>query len=238
MNSTTGGLVAAATEIAGLAHEIRNPLQTIKLNLHILQRVQQRRRELEVSDLQHIVEQSLGEIENLEWLLQRVADLVSPTSPRCRVVNVVEEARAITYSAAASGAQHCADLVVQCPVDEAQVSVDAGRLRRVLHEVLQNAHEAAGDQGRVRLVIARREDAVEIDVEDDGAGVPDTARPAIFEPFFTDKPQHSGLGLALVARYVDQWHGDVHVQTNRWGGATFRVRIPTLPLETESLCHD
>jgi signal transduction histidine kinase len=110
------------------------------------------------------------------------------------------------------------------------VLADRAQLRRVLLNLVRNAQQAAGAQGRVvlcgKLVTDGARRLVECEVRDSGAGVPADLRPKIFDPFFTTREKGTGLGLAFVREIVRDLGGEVAVDTAVEGGARFHFRLP------------
>jgi two-component system sensor histidine kinase PilS (NtrC family) len=111
---------------------------------------------------------------------------------------------------------------------------DPDQMRQVLWNLLANAAHAARrhdapspDRGRVTVRTFRDQDGwARLEVEDDGAGIPEQDLPRLFTPFFTTKERGSGLGLATVQRVVDAHHGTIVAGSGSGGGARFVVRLP------------
>ena len=115
---------------------------------------------------------------------------------------------------------------------------DPHQLRQLFTNLLTNAFEALGGRGTVRILAARLADdpisggepqaapSLQIEVTDDGPGVPADVMDRIFSPFFTTKPQGSGLGLAIVRKIVDAHDGRIDVSAPLAGGTRFRVTLP------------
>jgi signal transduction histidine kinase len=104
----------------------------------------------------------------------------------------------------------------------AVVDADPRRVRQVLWNLIQNAMEAAGDGGQVRVEIADGA-PVRIAISDDGPGVCDSDKDRLFEPFFTTKPQGTGLGLAVSQAIARAHGGRIEVDRPRGGGARFTL---------------
>jgi signal transduction histidine kinase len=102
---------------------------------------------------------------------------------------------------------------------------DAGRLRQVFANLLQNAAQAQG-QGEVRLVAEARGPSLHVRVEDDGPGVAPALRARLFDPFVTGRAEGTGLGLALCRRLVERHGGSVALLSELRQGSTFLVTLP------------
>ena len=110
---------------------------------------------------------------------------------------------------------------------------DAGQLRQVLVNLLQNAEDALSEGGVVREdalieVTTRREGRRAcLLVADNGPGFAPDVLPRAFEPYFTTRPRGSGLGLAIVKKIIDEHSGDIRIRDRETGGAEIRVRLRT-----------
>jgi two-component system nitrogen regulation sensor histidine kinase GlnL len=129
---------------------------------------------------------------------------------------------------------------VVLPGDLAPIQGDPHQLRQLFTNLFTNAFEAMSGNGHVRLIaqhLAAEEEAtagsdthavpmIQVEVADNGPGVPADVMDRIFSPFFTTKPQGSGLGLAIVRKIVDAHDGRIDVSAPAAGGARFRVTLP------------
>jgi signal transduction histidine kinase len=210
---------------AGLAHEIRNPLHAIRLNLHALGHRQNGRTRLSADEVSTIIDESNKEIARLDRLIEELLGFAKPDEARDEVIDSVTELRAmlgfVTQEMHSSGIEVSADL----PDGKAGVHIDPARLRQIVLNLLMNAKEATGQGGRIDLTLERRNDCVEIRVSDDGPGITNDDRQHIFDPFYTTKEGGSGLGLALVKRFVEEADGQIQCQSNG-SGTTFCVSLP------------
>jgi signal transduction histidine kinase len=210
---------------AGLAHEIRNPLHAIRLNLHALGRMQNGRCRLSAEEVKTIVGESNEEIARLDRLIEELLGFAKPEKARDEDIDVVSELQGIlgfvTQEMQSSGVEVAAEL----PVDRAVVHLDPARLRQVMLNLLMNAKDATGEGGRIDVDLVRRDDRFEIRVSDDGPGIADDDRRHIFDPFYTTKQGGSGLGLALAKRLVEEARGRIDCRSGR-SGTTFCVSLP------------
>jgi signal transduction histidine kinase len=92
--------------------------------------------------------------------------------------------------------------------------------------LLSNAADALNGKGRIDVAAQVRGGRTEITVADNGPGVADVDRQRIFEPFYTQKADGTGLGLALVKRFVEECDGQIRCESNHLGGTTFRITLP------------
>ncbi|MCB1605798.1 MAG: HAMP domain-containing histidine kinase [Xanthomonadales bacterium] len=102
------------------------------------------------------------------------------------------------------------------------------QINQVVLNLINNASQAMGDGGQLTLRCRRNGDFVELEVEDNGPGIPDDVMPKIFDPFFTTKPvgEGTGLGLSIVHKIVHAHNGNINVKTEAGSGTTFTVSLP------------
>jgi signal transduction histidine kinase len=210
---------------AGLAHEIRNPLYAIRLNLHTFQRSQREGSELEPDEMKRMLEQSGREIDRIDQLMRELVGFATPEEPRDEVIDLTSELQGIVDFIDQEMVRSGVEVSTELPRRGVLVRFDSGRLRQIMLNLLQNAADASQANGRVAVVVKVRSGNAEITVTDNGRGVLDADRKRIFEPFFTTKSDGTGLGLALVKRFVEQADGEIHCENNPIGGTIFRIRL-------------
>jgi two-component system sensor histidine kinase HydH len=210
--STFGQLVAS------IGHDLRNPLGVIETSLFILRgRLGEDQRARKHAD--RIGEQvgiANGIITNLLDMIRNKPLVRGPV----RLAEVVEAAlQAIRWPAEVR--------VEQVGLSELPaVEGDAGQLRQVLVNLLENALHAASPAGTVTVRGRLEAGALALDVEDTGAGVDPATRRRLFEPLITTKARGVGLGLALCQRIAERHGGDVTYSDREGGGARFTLRLP------------
>ena len=236
-------LEAVAELSASLAHEIRNPLASIRSATEQLAR----RRDLEalpVDDDERILHGLVvREADRLSRLLGDFLDFA-----RARVSRVVTlDVGALVSAAATLAASHPdradgVEVTVEVDADTPTLEGDEDLLHRAVFNLVLNAVQAVGPTGHVRVRVHKAAgDAyrmadpvlVAISVSDDGGGIPADVRDRLFEPFVSGKPGGTGLGLPVVHRAVEAHRGVVHVDALT-PGTRFTVLIPATPVATPS----
>jgi signal transduction histidine kinase len=222
-------LAAVGTMAAGLAHEVRNPLNSAALQLTVLERRLDRGETGDrTTPIVHIIK---SEIERLDRLVRDFLAFAKPTpfQPRPVDVSALLTQVAELIGPEAEGARISVEVAVGSPVPAALG--DAERLRQVVLNLTRNACEAMQEAGGRLILRARRaKNSVEVDVEDNGPGFSDEL--PVFDAFFTTKDQGTGLGLSLVHRIVSDHAGSIHVQS-RPGRTCFTVSLPTISSSEE-----
>ncbi|MDQ3266598.1 MAG: protoglobin domain-containing protein [Myxococcota bacterium] len=210
--STFGQLVGS------IGHELRNPLSVIETSLFILKgRLGDDERARKHTD--RIGEQVKISNDIITQLLDMIRD---------RPLNRARVALPEVISDAARSVQLPPGVTLELSGVEAlpTVSGDAGQLRQVVLNLMENAVHACGETGQVKLTGSTVGGSVELAVEDSGPGVDPAIKKRLFEPLVTTKTKGIGLGLALVKRIVERHQGSITYQQAALGGARFVVRLP------------
>jgi signal transduction histidine kinase len=215
-------LAAVGTMAAGLAHEVRNPLNSASLQLAVLERRLARGEGAEATTpIIHIIK---GEIERLERLVHDFLAFAKPSPLEPRPVDVGGLLSTVSRLIAPEAEAAQVKVTIEGGASRA-IAGDPERLRQVLLNLTRNALEAMhGRGGNLVLRVRDAQPTVTIDVEDDGPGF-DEALP-VFDAFFTTKDQGTGLGLSLVHRIISDHGGTIKV-ASRPGRTCFSLALPT-----------
>ena len=216
-------LAAIGTLAAGLAHEIRNPLNGAQLHVSFLERAIKKKANVE--DMLEATRVVSEEIQRLANLVTEFLDFARPKPLQqnsLSLVRLCEHARnMVTPQAEAVRVNVTCDL----PSTELTIQGDQAKLLQVLLNLLGNAIDAAGTTGgSVKLRVRRTPRQAVIQVEDDGPGLSSPDAP-IFDAFFSTKEGGTGLGLAITHRIVTDHGGTIDV-TSRPGKTEFRITLP------------
>jgi signal transduction histidine kinase len=207
---------------AGLAHEVRNPLNSAALQLQVLRR-RLAKGESTAASIDVVAALVEDEIRRLERLVSDFLSFARPRPLELQVTALEELCRGVvalfTPEVEAAGVELTLDVAPDLP----PVEVDPERLRQVIQNLVRNALEAMPEGGRLTIRAHRVDGHVEIDVADTGAGFGDEA--PVFDAFFTTKPKGTGLGLSIVHRIVTDHGGTVRVRS-RPGETCFTVSLP------------
>jgi signal transduction histidine kinase len=204
--------------LAGIAHEVRNPLGGLELYAGLLRDAlaDQPERLQEVAR----IERELGHLRNVVSEFLEYARRPAPELSAVAIAPLLDEVRELAE------APEGVTVTVEAPAD-LKVRADAGQLRRALLNLARNA--SAVMQGRTgQVVLAAVQDGarVRLEVRDQGPGVPQELREKIFTPFFTTREKGTGLGLAFVREIARDHGGEVGVEDAPGGGAVFHVELP------------
>jgi signal transduction histidine kinase len=224
-------LRALGTMTAGIAHEIRNPLGIIQLQIEELKAAIQT---LDAGTVRQSMASTLSdlhqEVKRLKGLTQSFLDFTKASEPQGAPgerINLSSETNE-TVSLWRKGLDPSRrDVRVELPAGPIMVAFPKDRLRQILLNLLRNADEAlAGEKGTIQISLERAAGRVMLVVGDSGPGIPPGAHEQIFDPFFTTRAEGTGLGLSL-SRALAQAAGGTLVAANRpGGGAVFTLTLP------------
>lgn len=213
---------------SGIAHEIRNPLTSIKLLVQCAQH-DAASASLSNDDLQ-LME---SEIRRMEQSIQTFLDYARPPRLEKSMVNLAEVAQEGLQLVRGKADQQQVRFVTSVPTDPVMLSVDRPQLRQVFVNLYLNAIDAMPVGGTLTVTISRPStEWVECQVEDTGKGIAPEILTKLFQPFVTGKETGIGLGLVVSQRIIHE-HGGTLTGSNRVGqGACFQIRLPSAKLST------
>ena len=213
-------LAALGQLSAGLAHELRNPLGTIKASSEMLARAVAAENEVarEVSGF------IASEVDRCNSLITRFLQFARPLHLQLEKADLAQVLdRAITAAERETpGIAVYRNYAPEIP----PFPLDAALLERVFYNLVLNAAQASAPGGAVTVKTRAAEGTAEVAVIDRGAGIDPQHLETIFNPFFTTKPDGVGLGLAIVSKIVDEHGGKISVESELGKGSVFRVQLP------------
>jgi signal transduction histidine kinase len=206
---------------AGMAHEIRNPLGSIKGAAEILK-----------DDYgpdapkREFIQILLKETDRLNRIVEEFLSFARPKQPELHRTDVNEAVESVLTLTAQEAKK--AGVRVEKLLDPSMGmhSLDGGLLKQAFLNLILNAIQAMPGGGVLTVESALREQAIEVRVSDTGAGISGENRKKLFSPFFTTKKNGTGLGLAITYRIIENHRGSIDVVSEPGKGATFTVRIP------------
>jgi signal transduction histidine kinase len=216
-------LAALGQLTAGLAHELRNPLGTIKASAEMLTKETARSRPEVMSEMAGYI---TSEVDRMNGLVSRFLDFARPLQIRpvkADLRSVLEDVARLEAELA-NGRE--VEIAVRIGPDAASFQFDPDLLKLALSNLVQNAIQASAPGQKVEIGAESKGDHVMILVSDHGEGIQPQHLENIFNPFFTTKPHGVGLGLAIVAKIVDEHQGRIQVFSEAGAGTTFEMTLP------------
>ncbi len=214
-------LAALGQLTAGLAHELRNPLGTIKGSAEMLMKETVQRRPEVMSEMAGYIG---SEVDRMSGLVSSFLDFARPLQARianAELQPVIDEVvRQQSEVAARRGVN------IEMSEDPVVFAFDPDLLKVALSNLLQNAIQASAEGQTVSIKAADAHENVMIFVVDHGHGIQKEHLETIFNPFFTTKSDGVGLGLPIVSKIVDEHHGRINVFSEAGKGTTFEIALP------------
>jgi signal transduction histidine kinase len=227
-------LAALGEMAAAIAHEVKNPLAGIEVMAGLL-----KRQLPDSQDAQTILADIIKEAKMANAIVLEVLEFVRPIRLQVEHVSLADAITDAVTLSEGHGPRGKVAVELTLPADLPAIQADPHQLRQIFTNLLINAYEALNGRGTVRIVASTlpEEDlpggsesmsgpTVQVEVIDDGPGIPPEVVDKIFSPFFTTKPQGSGLGLAIVRKIVDAHDGRIDVSVRPGAGTEFRVTLP------------
>jgi len=225
--------LGAMAKIAGsVAHEIRNPLNALFLNIDLLED------ELsELGDTPTPLDEVMGvmreEIDRLNVIIKNYLSLSKLANANFERIDLNQVVREFAEDSEEEAIRRGIRLEVKTCRGQATVRGDRNMLRRVLVNLVQNAYDTTAEDGKVVIGTRRLLRNVKLWVRDSGDGVPETIEDQLFEPFFSTKERGTGLGLYLIREIVMAHDGSVALRSIKPQGAQATVLLPRLREEGE-----
>jgi PAS domain S-box-containing protein len=220
-------LAAVGQLSAGIAHEVRNPLSSIKMTLQILEK----RMHPTGNDLRRF-KIAQREVEHLEGLVNDVLIYARPATPRKEAADV----RKVIAHALELAEKGIADKKIRvhyCFSDAVPLlQIDVAMVEQAFLNVILNAVDAMEEGGVMTFLVEMTDDAtpmMEVEIADDGCGIDEQDQVHLFNPFFTRKKYGTGLGLTQVKKIIDLHQGTVDIFSTRGEGTRVRIRLAALP---------
>lgn len=224
-------LAAVGTLSAGLAHEIRNPLNAASLQLQLLER--RLKRAGENPQLLEPVAMVQAEIARLSHLVEDFLRFARPADLHRRRFDLVGLVAHVIELQSLEASKHAITLRAELPSDPVYVDGDRDKLQQVVLNLVRNAIEAlqgheAGRAPTIVLAVERADEGmVRLTIRDNGPGIPEDIRTRVFEPFFSTKPMGTGLGMAICHSLVQQHGGNIELVVDE--GTLVDISLPGSP---------
>lgn len=215
-------LAALGQLTAGLAHELRNPLGTIKASAEMLTKDSTKCRPEVMSEMTGYI---VSEVDRVNGLIASFLDFAKPLQIR----PIAADLRSVIDDVVRQQADLARSRNVGVSVQlngSLSFAFDPDLLNPAISNLLQNAIEASAPGRSVEIRAGSRDENVMIFVSDHGEGIQPQHLENIFNPFFTTKPQGTGLGLAIVSKIVDEHQGRINVFSEAGTGTTFEITLP------------
>jgi PAS domain S-box-containing protein len=216
-------LAALGRITAGVAHEVKNPLNSMRLWLENLKESLPKEKDGAARQAVNVLD---AEIDRLDAVVKRFLDFSRPMDIRLEATQLAVLLKEVLEIAQPQLQKDNVQVAQLLPIDVPEVYVDRALLKQAVLNLVLNAIEAMPSGGQLRLILSRRGEVAEIAVGDTGKGIPPENRQKIFQLFFTTRPGGSGIGLASAFRIVQLHNGSIDFTSEVGRGTTFRIELP------------
>lgn len=217
-------LAAIGELAAGTAHEIRNPLTTIRGFVQILQ---QKAKNAGFEDITRYSDIIISEIDRVNVIIAEFLLLSKPTAASRQEIDINEIVKQVFPFVLNESLRLDFIAEMELTDDLPHVVADAEHLKQVLLNLVNNAFQAISAEGRIKIKTFIEEGGrVCLAVEDNGVGIPADVQDRLFKPFFSTKQEGTGLGLAISRRIVQDHGGEIRVKSSEGVGSTFFICLP------------
>lgn len=221
-------LSAVTLLAAGVAHEIGNPLNSLDIQLQLLER-RLNKPSLSKNDQQELansVSVARSEVKRLDQIITQFLKAVRPAPLECKPTDF----NALILEAVEFLRNEVEDRGITVDLFPGKhlprVSLDTDQFRQALYNVIRNSFQAMGSKGHLRIGTACDDSHVWVSIGDTGGGIDPSRVGAIFQPYYTTKENGSGLGLHIVQRIVRAHGGEIMIQSAMGQGMLFTIRLP------------
>lgn len=213
-------LAALGKLTAGIAHEIRNPLTSIKVLIHSLaEKITDT--ETKEKDIKVIED----EIERVNQIINRFLDFARPKQPQFSPVDINQILEQTINLI--SGEVKEQNVVLNKELSSLlPIQADGKQMKQVFLNLFLNAIQAMPEGGKLRIKTDLKGQSIRIEIQDEGMGIPEEIKDKLFGPFFTTKEEGIGLGLSIVKRIIDDHKGSIKVRNSHPKGTIFTIDLP------------
>jgi len=216
----TRALAAVGEFAAQLAHEIRNPLSAVRIDMQMVEE------ELaEGSRLREIQARAISEIQRLDATVGGALRTARSGRAAKDVVDVREPLKAAVLAARTTAGPESIEVGIVEGEGPAWVSGDAAALEQIFLNLLLNAVEASDEGGRVTASLTSKDHGVQVEVVDQGVGIPPEAKDRVYDPLYTTRRDGTGLGLTIANRLVVALGGSIELESATEGGRGTIARV-------------
>ncbi len=213
---------------SGLAHEIRNPLGPIKMNVQLLREAVGQHAELPPEEQAEMLDTILNEVAHLEDLLAEFLLFARPMPLKLEQGDLVAFLEYLLEFLSEDCRRKGIELAF-VHEGSGRARFDRRRLKQAFFNIIVNAIQAMPEGGALDVSLRRLRDQIEVVIEDTGHGIEEERMDRLFEPFYSTKPDGTGLGLGITRRVILEHGGTIRIESRLGEGTRVIVRLPVEP---------
>lgn len=230
--SETRRLADLSKFVVSIAHELRNPLNSVRLNLFTSEKLIRGESPIDQKEAIEMIHESVSEIERVNDLISQMLGLVKADDNQNVWLNLDEELQALLQFLKPTHEHHQIEVVYKSPARPVLARISKKYFRQVLINLLQNATQAMRNGGQIRLELEAGNNVAILKVDDSGPGIQQNLYEKIFEPFFSTRIEGAGLGLAVVKNLLDSAGAKIAIGPSQsLGGVSFTLEFQSIPID-------
>ncbi|MFH1460766.1 MAG: ATP-binding protein [Candidatus Omnitrophota bacterium] len=216
-------LKVATTMALGLAHEVKNPLTTIKT---FSEYIKDKYKDKDDEFFDKFNKLIPSEVERINNIIHRLLDFSKPAEPNLKPTNIANLIKDILEFLNNEFLKNKIKVHEEYENPELLIHIDSNQIKQVLLNLILNSIEAMPKGGEIFISVASDKNTSTIEIKDTGCGISKKALDNIFNPFFTTKHTGSGLGLSICRQIIQNHNGTIEVESEVDKGSIFRIKIP------------
>jgi two-component system sensor histidine kinase HydH len=206
---------------AGVAHEIRNPLSSIKgFAVYFKERLSGNTEDEQTADIM------IAEVERLNRVISQLIEFARPSELKLEKIQLPDLINHAVALISAEAQKKQIEVTINIAPDLLALEADPDKIKQVLLNILLNSLAAMNKEGKISINVMPQKDNIAVIISDTGAGIEQTDLPRIYDPYFTSKPAGSGLGLAIVQKIMEAHGGTIKIQSAIGKGTTAFLNFP------------
>lgn len=222
---------------AGAAHEIRNPLTSIRSTIQYI------KKDIVDPEKNQLVDNLMQEVDRINEIIQGLLSFSKPNNPQMETVRLNSILENTIQLIANTAKKKNTQLIFENKEDNQEIKADPGQLKQVLLNILINSIQSVGTEGEIRVSIEKTRDndhipyaideEVYIIIKDNGHGIDHDNLDKIFDPFYTTKSDGTGLGLSISYGIINKHGGDIKIKSEVGEGTTVIISLPRIPVKLD-----
>jgi len=214
-------LASVGSLAAGVAHEIRNPLSSIKgLATYFKERY------VHISEDYNVSTIMIQEVDRLNRVVSQLLEFARPVTVSRQMVFISDIISSTMKLIERQARERQIDIQMETAPELPPVFIDPDQINQVLLNLILNAIEAMSGGGEITIRAFKDKDRLAIQISDTGSGISETDLSRIYDPYFTTKPAGTGLGLAIVYNIIEAYDGDIKIESQMGKGTLVTIHLP------------
>lgn len=212
--------------IVGIAHELRNPLNAVRLNLFTSEKLIRGEANVPIDEASMMIRESVSELERVNDLIGQLLGFARIENQQEAWIDIDRELTAVLNFMKQIHEHHRIHVTILMDAPHAQAMISSKHFRQILLNLLQNARDAMPEGGHIRISLENNQNGILLAFEDDGPGIAESMYEKIFEPFYSSRRDGVGLGLAVVRNLLEANGGVITCQASPdLGGLRFELHL-------------